>query len=167
MGRYHVTVGERELTISVADDGTVLLDGQADPIDILAKGDSAYSVRVGGVVVPVVLSGSHGSYEALVRGVPTPVRVESDRDRLLRGLARKSGMAAGRSELRAPMPALVVRIGVNVGDDVQAGKGVVVLEAMKMENELRVSHAGKVKEILVAPGKAVEKGELLLVLDHV
>jgi pyruvate carboxylase subunit B len=63
------------------------------------------------------------------------------------------------------MPGLVVRVNVAVGDSVQAGQGVVVMEAMKMENELRASASGTVKAINVSPGKAVEKGTVLVELS--
>ena len=63
------------------------------------------------------------------------------------------------------MPGLIVRVNVQVGDEVEAGQGVVVMEAMKMENELRATAAGRVKSIEVVPGAAVEKGTLLVVLE--
>jgi pyruvate carboxylase subunit B len=63
------------------------------------------------------------------------------------------------------MPALVVRVEVRAGDSVSKGAGLVVLEAMKMENELRAPQDGVVKKVLVEKGMKVEKGELLLVLD--
>ena len=63
------------------------------------------------------------------------------------------------------MPGLVVRVNAQVGDQVSAGQGLVVMEAMKMENELRSQAPGRVKSVLVAPGQAVEKGTLLIELE--
>jgi biotin carboxyl carrier protein len=63
------------------------------------------------------------------------------------------------------MPALVVRVEVKVSDEVKVGQGLVILEAMKMENEIKSHQSGRVKEIYVAKGKPVEKGELLLLLE--
>jgi pyruvate carboxylase subunit B len=63
------------------------------------------------------------------------------------------------------MPGLIVRVNVKVGDTVQAGQGIVVMEAMKMENELRATAAGIVRSVEVAPGTAVEKGALLVALE--
>jgi pyruvate carboxylase subunit B len=63
------------------------------------------------------------------------------------------------------MPGLIVRVHVQSGDQVQAGQGLVVMEAMKMENELRVQAAGRVKTVLVTPGSVVEKGALLIELE--
>jgi pyruvate carboxylase subunit B len=63
------------------------------------------------------------------------------------------------------MPGLIVRVSVAVGDQVQAGQGLIVMEAMKMENELRVQTAGRVKAVLITPGTAVEKGTILIELE--
>jgi pyruvate carboxylase subunit B len=63
------------------------------------------------------------------------------------------------------MPGLIVRVNVAVGDAIGAGAGLVVMEAMKMENELRAPAAGTVRAIHAAPGKAVEKGALLIELE--
>ena len=63
------------------------------------------------------------------------------------------------------MPALVVKVEVSVGEEVKEGQGLLILEAMKMENEIKCHQAGKVKEILVSKGKPVEKGELLMRLE--
>ena len=63
------------------------------------------------------------------------------------------------------MPGLIVRVNVNEGDRVRAGQGLVVMEAMKMENELRAAHDAAVRRILVKPGSAVEKGAILLELE--
>ena len=71
----------------------------------------------------------------------------------------------GPAPVRAPMPGLIVRVNVKVGDVVEAGQGVVVMEAMKMENELRAIAPGRVKSIEVGPGATVEKGSLLVALE--
>jgi pyruvate carboxylase subunit B len=63
------------------------------------------------------------------------------------------------------MPGLIVRVNVSAGDVVEAGQGVIVMEAMKMENELRTTSPGTVKSVEVAPGTAVEKGTLLVALE--
>jgi pyruvate carboxylase subunit B len=63
------------------------------------------------------------------------------------------------------MPGLIVRVSVRRGDEVQAGQGLVVMEAMKMENELRAPAAGRVRAILAEPGTAVEKGAVLIELE--
>ena len=86
--------------------------------------------------------------------------------------ARRTGRAAegassahGEQKVLAPMPGRVVRVLVKPGDDVEARQPVVVVEAMKMENELRSPKAGRVKDVAVAPGTSVEAGRVLVVID--
>ena len=75
-----------------------------------------------------------------------------------------SSAASGPAPLVAPMPGLVVRVSVAVGDQVSAGQGLVVVEAMKMENELRATVAGVVTAVRAIAGTAVEKGAILVEL---
>lgn len=76
--------------------------------------------------------------------------------------AGKGRGAAGPSEIKSPMPGKVVKILVNPGETVVAGQGVIVVEAMKMENELRASRGGAVDTVLVKEGQAVDAGQVML-----
>jgi biotin carboxyl carrier protein len=71
----------------------------------------------------------------------------------------------GQASITAPMPGRVVRVLVEPGDEVSARQGVIVVEAMKMENELRAPRAGRVKEVSVAAGMSVEAGRILAVIE--
>jgi biotin carboxyl carrier protein len=79
--------------------------------------------------------------------------------------ARDEAGRVGRQPVVAPMPGRVVRVLVSPGDEVTARQGVVVVEAMKMENELRAPKAGTVKEVNVTPGTSVEAGRVLVVIE--
>jgi len=81
----------------------------------------------------------------------------------------QAGISAGMraATLKAPMPGLVVRIQVEPGQTVAPGGALLVLEAMKMENELRAAAGGLVRAVLVGPGQAVEKGQALVELEAV
>ncbi|MEK9137394.1 MAG: acetyl-CoA carboxylase biotin carboxyl carrier protein subunit, partial [Bacteroidota bacterium] len=125
----------------------------------------SYSVFIGNVSTQITLKGYGSDYQVLLGKNQVDVRVESERDRLLKKYATASSSTHQRYEIHAPMPALVVRIEVGVGDDVRDGQGLLILEAMKMENEIRSHQSGKVREIYVTKGKAVEKGELLMLLE--
>jgi len=85
-------------------------------------------------------------------------------DRAMRARGRAGGDSSQR-ELRAVMPGKVVAVLVEVGTAVEVGQGVLVIEAMKMENEIAAPRSGTVQEIKVQPGQAVEAGELLAVID--
>jgi biotin carboxyl carrier protein len=86
-------------------------------------------------------------------------------ERAQRAAARGSRETSGRREVKASMPGKVIDVLVNVGDRVESKQGLLVIEAMKMENEIKSAGAGEVKEIHVARGQAVESGEVLVVLE--
>jgi biotin carboxyl carrier protein len=90
------------------------------------------------------------------------IRVEEETRYLIRTLGQKT--AAAGQVLKAPMPGKVVLVEVAVGQAVAPGDGLIVLEAMKMENEFRAAVAGTVKEVRVEAGQAVNPGDTLLVI---
>ena len=163
MRAYSVSISGKTYTVVVSDDGEVTVDGVR--ADVLRISRCVYSVLVDGESIRVVAGPGENSYEVLISGTTTEVSVETARKKLLKSLAQSAGTGRKKLEIRAPMPALIVKIEVEVGDDVAAGQGLIILEAMKMENELKSHQAGKVKEIMVAKGRPVEKGELLMLLE--
>ena len=108
---------------------------------------------------------TRGAYTLWVDGHRFEGEALDERTRAIRDITAASGQASGPAPVNAPMPGLVVRVNVAVGDKVQAGQGVIVMEAMKMENELRASAPGTVKAIHAEVGKAVEKGTTLVELE--
>jgi biotin carboxyl carrier protein len=104
-----------------------------------------------------------GELLAYLGGRTAPVTVNASRTG--RGAADAGGSAHGEQKVSAPMPGRVVRVLVAAGDEVQARQPVVVVEAMKMENELRSPKAGRVKDVAVAPGASVEAGRVLVVIE--
>jgi pyruvate carboxylase subunit B len=156
-------------------DHEVLLDGQGvhlDGEDVAAQvapidGTPVRMVTIGDEVHRVVVrpGTSRGEYTLWLDGYRFDVEALDERTRAIRELSGGSAGPVGPAPLKAPMPGLIVRIHVQVGDQVQAGQGLVVMEAMKMENELRATAAGRVKAVVVATGTAVEKGALLIELE--
>jgi len=165
MATYTVTVDGRMIAVRVGNDGTIeTVDGKAIAAVSAIDGHS-FSVLVDRTPFRVCAMPVDKGYQVVIDGRHIVASVESERARLLRTQLGDSGQISHRDEIRAPMPALVVRVEVEMGDHVNPGQGLVVLEAMKMENEVKSSRAGIVKEIRIAAGKTVEKSELLLVIE--
>lgn len=148
--------------------GTTVL---VDDVEVAAElrpvaGTPVRLVRIGEAVHRVVArrGATRGRWTLDVDGAGVEVEALDERTRVIRDLTAASAIATGPAPLTAPMPGLVVRIAVAVGDTVSTGQGLVVMEAMKMENELRASAAGVVQAIQVTPGQAVEKGAVLVTL---
>jgi biotin carboxyl carrier protein len=162
----------------------VLIDGQT--IEVELDGDR---VRLGGHTHLATLNAIPGtplrqlmldgrpltlSVEPLGRGrwalAPGGERVElevlDERARHIRSLTGSGDQRRAAEVLKAPMPGLVVRVQAREGDSVTEGTGLVVLEAMKMENELKAAAPGVVRSVRVAPGEAVEKGQVLVEFEE-
>ncbi len=103
------------------------------------------------------------TYEILVAGQRFEVHVEDERERALIG-SLKSARETGEIKVRAPMPGLVLSVAKATGETVERGETVVILEAMKMENDLTTPHGGRVKEVLVNKGQTVNLGDVLVVI---
>jgi biotin carboxyl carrier protein len=156
--------------------GLLVVDGRASLERIRAAGAGRLRVTEPGAAprtivfpgAPIRLADGRIRREVLVDGWRFVVVLESDRRATLRERARRSGeagSAAGPTELRALIPGKVVRVDVAPGDDLAAGDHVLVLEAMKMQNEIRTPRSGRVARIAVAVGQSVELGDLLLLIE--
>ena len=152
----------------VTENSTATIDGAGDAATLDATdGTPVRTIRMGNRVVRVVVHAREGKgrYALDIEGHRYHVEALGERARAIQELAARSAPPAGPAPVIAPMPGLVVRINVAVGDTVTAGQGVLVMEAMKMENELRASAAATVKSIRVTQGTAVEKGTVLIELE--
>jgi pyruvate carboxylase subunit B len=105
-----------------------------------------------------------GQWTLVDRGEPVELEVLDERTRHIRSLVGAGKAPSGGGAIKAPMPGMVVKVLVQPGESVTAGQGLVVLEAMKMENEIKAASAGVVDAVSVRPGQAVEKGAALVML---
>ena len=161
--------GTRTLTVEPAGTGryVVVVDGTRH--DVLAEriGEFGLSLILGDASnasreLQVAPGSTRGEWLVSLDGRTVPVVVNGRSRR--RGRADEGGRAGAQSVL-APMPGRVVRVLVSPGDAVAAQQGVVVVEAMKMENELRSPKAGTVRDVSVTPGTSVEAGRVLVVIE--
>jgi len=162
---YRVIIGEQVLELQVGENGQISIGGQMRQVQILQLDDHEFLVCDGSIQHRMAVVRQGSGFLVVTEGLTLEATVESPRDRLIREHARERGLEHTRAEIHAPMPAMVVRIEVSEGESVSAGQGLVVLEAMKMENELRAPRDGVVKAIRARPGSAVEKGALLMLLE--
>jgi biotin carboxyl carrier protein len=166
--RYHVTLDPElpPIAVDVRDlpSGAleVQVDGRRVDADVVAIG-SQLSVRIDGKVVDLTTEGAPPDLGAIASGQRAYVRVESERQRAA-DAAKRSGRASSEKVVLSPMPGRVVKILVQKGDDVSVGQPLLVMEAMKMENEVRAKAAGTVADVHVTPGAAVEANAKLVTL---
>ncbi len=167
-----IDIGGRQRAVSVSRDGGVLrasVDGRTFVVD---------ARRVGTGVSMLVGEGSGAAASVDLAVTPRPggqgfdvaIDGRSIAAAVVPRFGRRSGAAPGAhgqgpQKLTAPMPGKVVRVLVAPGDEIQARQGLVVVEAMKMENELRAARPGRVRDVLVTEGQSVDAGVLLLTVE--
>lgn len=162
--RYHVTIGGRTWDVELEDEG-VRVGGVPVSADLRRlPGTSVHHLLLDGRSHPVIAAPGEGpgSWRLHVDGERFDAEVVDERTRAIRAMTGAGAGPKGPKPVRAPMPGLVVRVEVEAGQDVQAGQGVVIVEAMKMENELKAEADGRVAAVRVSAGEAVEKGAVLV-----
>ncbi|MHB1224384.1 MAG: acyl-CoA carboxylase biotin carboxyl carrier protein subunit [Gemmatimonadaceae bacterium] len=165
--KYIVDLGGERVDVVLDDGRATVGESGADARVVEVPGTPVRLVTIGDTVHRVIArrGGARGSYTLWVDGWRYDVEALDERRRAISDLSAASGQASGPAPLTAPMPGLIVRVAVAVGDVVAAGQSLVVMEAMKMENELRATAAGTVARIHAAEGSAVERGMVLVELE--
>jgi len=165
---YVATIGERDVKVSVEELGgsnyKVTIDGAEHVVDAQLITGNLWSVLYGNGSFEVdVMRLPAEEYEVLIKGDCHKFTLMNEQRRAMMRAGGKG--SAGKAMLTSPMPGKVVKLLVTEGQEVAAGQGVIVVEAMKMENELKSALAGKVKEIFVEEGQVVESGAKLLLVE--
>jgi biotin carboxyl carrier protein len=164
---------------------TTIVEGEEQVVEITPR-ENGYLVSLGGKVLEIdavqlqgfavslivgarsyrcdIEPGKDGKVNVLVGETVHPLEILDERKLRLRRAAGKFTLE-GPQRIDAPMPGKITRVLVKVGDEVQEGQGLVVVEAMKMENELKSPKAGKVTELHAVEGSAVESGAKLAVIS--
>ncbi len=172
--KFQLNVAEKARTVEVqrqavgfrvvVDDRVHLVEAVlvgADTWSLIVKdADGNHARSVEAVVIPQT---GNGSFDVYVDGFHIPVRQRTGLGRRSRELLGSHG--AGPQRVQAPMPGKVVRLLVKPGDAVKPRQGLIVVEAMKMENELRAAREGRVREVFVTEGQSVEAGTALMVVE--
>ncbi len=161
--RYFVAIGDREVEVDLGTNG-ISVDGEPVTAGLVEMDGSDVHSLILGQKSYRVLASMDGPNEWTLHlyGHKLQARVVDERTRRIRSMAAIPDGPRGPKPLRAPMPGLVVQLEVSEGDQVVPGQGLVIVEAMKMENELRSEGEGTVMRILVEPGQVVEKDQVLV-----
>ncbi len=167
---YTANTGGQEYNIEVLGaEGSLFrlsVDGVSWEVDCVRISDRTYSLLLDGTAYEVDFVKGVSPYAVRVKGEIHDIEVLTEREKRLKAFTKKAETGVeGRQVITSPMPSKVVRLLVAVGDEVNLGDGVIVVEAMKMENELRASGPGTVREIRAKEGDAVGGGQILLVIE--
>ncbi|MEO8610533.1 MAG: biotin/lipoyl-containing protein [Chloroflexota bacterium] len=162
--KYVTKINNKTFEIEILRDGSLLLNGEPREIDFLALGPSLYSILMDGQSHELVIEEREKDVEVLLRGKLYSGTVLDERAQLM--AERTGGMISetGEMSIKAPMPGLVALVPVEVGQQVHAGQTVIILESMKMQNELKSPRDGVIQHINVAAGQSVEQNKILVTI---
>jgi biotin carboxyl carrier protein len=161
-------LGEQSYSVEIEEIGKslyrVAIDGNEFLVDGKKTGRTNYSLIVDNRSFEIEVDNAEDEYRVLVDGRNYHVHLVDER-RVRVGGGQSDIQLQGRQKVSVPMPGKVIAVLVSEGDSVERGQGLVIVEAMKMENEVRSPIAGTVKEIKVKPGDAVEGGAVLVIVE--
>src|SRR5574341_752674 len=161
--KYVTTIGEREFSIEIIDERNILLDGVPYEVDFdSVSGQPVYSLLLDGHSYETYVYPNEEGLQVLLHGTLYPAIVEDEREKRLRAAARARVAERGEHYLKAPMPGMIVAVLVNEGQIVEKGEVLVVLESMKMQNELKSPTPGRVGRVRVKSGDSVAQKQTLL-----
>lgn len=160
--KYVTTVNGKHFEIEVGNDGRLLVNGAERQVDFLSLGPSLYSVIMNNQSLQVVIDGESGRYDVLMNGHLYESTVLDEHAMMLG--QRRGGLLTKSGDVSAPMPGLIVQVPVAIDQMVEEGETLVILESMKMQNELQAPVSGKIESINCSDGQTVDKGALLIVI---
>jgi acetyl/propionyl-CoA carboxylase alpha subunit len=161
--KYITTINEQDFTIEIIDERHITVNGVAYEVDFESvSGQPVYSLLLNGNSYEAHVYPSDEGLQVLLHGNFYLANVEDERERRLRAAA--GGLATDNREflLKSPMPGLVVAVMVEEGQTVDKGDVLVILESMKMQNELKSPRAGTIGRVRVGVGQTVEQKQTLL-----
>jgi biotin carboxyl carrier protein len=166
---YQVTIGERVLAVRLRHAGAQVFasvdDGPEQPVRLDVVRGPLHSLVLGDERCELLARRDGQTVDIALRGVGFQAEVMDETHARLAQVAAARGGGHVRRDLKAPMPGLVVKVLVQPGQEVTPGQPLVVLQAMKMENELSLPHGGTVSQVGVAEGQTVEAGQVLATLE--
>ncbi|RLD03392.1 MAG: acetyl-CoA carboxylase biotin carboxyl carrier protein subunit [Chloroflexi bacterium] len=164
--KYITTIDDKEFLIEIIDDTHVSIDGKIVEVDFESvESQPVFSLIVDGKSYEAYVYQGEEALEVLVKGRLYHSRVEDERERRLRAASGGGVAETGTFHLKAPMPGLVVSISVEEGQEVKKGDVLLILESMKMQNELKSPRDGVVGRIYIAAGDSVEQRKKMMSVE--
>ncbi|RJP51809.1 MAG: biotin/lipoyl-binding protein [Anaerolineaceae bacterium] len=161
--KYVTTVDEKEFEIEIVDEHHIRVGDRLLPVNIESvSGQPVFSLILDGKSYESYVYQNEDEWEVLLRGRQYQVKVEDEREKRLKAAAGEGVAEGGEFHLKAPMPGLVVTIPVAEGQEVKKGQVLIILESMKMQNELKSPRDGVVDRVRVKAGESVEQKQTLL-----
>ncbi|MBL8134266.1 MAG: acetyl-CoA carboxylase biotin carboxyl carrier protein subunit [Anaerolineae bacterium] len=162
--KYVTYINDKKYEIEIDRTGAVTVNGRIREVDFLPLAGSLYSILMDNHSYEVLVEEREGEVEVQMRGRLFSARVMDERALLLAETRGEVEGEHGDVVVKAPMPGLIVAVPVGEGEEVRKGQTIIILESMKMQNELKAPKDGVVQKVHVAQGQSVEQNKPLVTI---
>jgi biotin carboxyl carrier protein len=166
MSDFIVTVNQKQKNVTFPGDSTIIVDDKEYSHELYQLSGETYMLKVDNRIYEISANRiDHERYSVSIDGKNLEILIRTSLQEKAAKLSELKAAVSHKMERKAAMPGLVLKIKKQVGDTVTQGETVMILEAMKMENDVRAQASGKIKSIYVKEGMAVEKGFTLFTIE--
>jgi biotin carboxyl carrier protein len=167
MSEFVININENELQVLIQSEDTVQINKKKYSYDLLETKNHSFILKLNNRQYQIdLIEKKNGFYELLINNITINTTVRTLLEHKALKLIERANLNSNHhTEMKAPMPGMILKIKKKPGDMILMGESVLILEAMKMENDLKSPAAGIIKEILAKEGNAVEKGTKLFSIE--
>ena len=166
MNEFKVITNNNKSDIQIIDEKSLTLNGHKFSYDFYQLNNDTYILRLNNKFYEVVIKKNENNYyNVLINNSIFDTIVRNKLQDDAAKIIEQKNTGSQNHDIKAPMPGMVVMIKKNMGDKVAKNESIIILEAMKMENDIRSPIAGRIKNFYIQEGKAVEKGALLFTIE--
>ncbi len=166
MNNYIVNIDGKKLESKVNSSSITIGNTEYNDYELIEISANKFILKLGDKIYESVVEKINGDqYSVTIEGLTYAITVRSQLEEKAHEFLKNKAKQIHSDKIVAPMPGLILKINKSVGDEIAIGESLIILEAMKMENEIRATSSGKIKEIYVNEGISVEKNQLLITIE--
>ena len=167
MSEFIITIENIKKKVNILDENRASIDGKLLDYELLNLNCNKYLLRIDNIFYEISSEKiDNGTYSLLVNGKQVRANAKTELEERVTKLIESAKITSNlHLEIKAPMPGMILKIKKHEGNKIEAGESVLILEAMKMENDLKTPASGTIKKLFVKEGSTVEKGEILFSME--
>lgn len=162
MNEYIVTLNNKRNVVKISSNSEININGKVHHYELIELNDSTYRLRIDQKIYDISSTKiENNKYVFSLKGYTFELVVMTALQEKASKVIEQTGLSSKVREIKAPMPGMILKLKKKTGDEIQSGESVIILEAMKMENDIKSPSNGVIKNIYISEGAAVEKGAKL------
>jgi biotin carboxyl carrier protein len=166
MNEFVVTFGNRKTTVGISENSEVSLGDKKYHYEVIELGKNDFVLRIANKIYEISAKRKDtDQYSVFINGKVIDVTVRTGLQERASSLIEQSSEFNHKMEVKAPMPGMILKVKKNVGENVEKGDSIIILEAMKMENDIKSPFSGSIKEVKVTENTPVDKGAILFTVE--